>query len=344
MVKLFEQYTVKDVTLRNRIVMSPMCQYSAGPDAKPNDWHFVHYGTRAVGGAGLIILEMTQVERRARLSEGDLGLYTEQQLSGYEPIVRFVKAHGAAVGIQLGHAGRKAYTSLKAHGPEPAIGPSPIPFAEGWAVPVEMSLHDIDTVVAAFRRAAQWSERLGFDVIELHGAHGYLLHQFLSPLSNQRSDDYGGSLENRLRLARRVISAVREVWPERKPLFMRLSCSDWDPAGLTVETIVEVARHLKQWGVDLIDCSSGGNKPVKVDAYPGYQVPFAGAVRRGAGIATGAVGLISDPQHAEEILQSGSADLIILGRELLRHPYWPLDAARSLGAEGPWPQAYLRAR
>lgn len=344
MTRLFEPFTQKGMTLRNRIVMAPMCQYSSGADAVPTPWHLVHLGARATGGVGLVIVEATAVESRGRISEGDLGLWNQDQAAGFQPIVRYVKSQGAAMGIQLGHAGRKAWSSSKAKGPEQPIAPSAVPWDEDWVTPTEMTAADIDAVVAAFKHSATLARDLGFDMIELHGAHGYLMHQFHSPISNRRTDEYGGSLENRLRLHKRVIQAVQSVWPEDRPLWIRFSCTDWLPGGLDTEEIVESARLMKQWGIDLIDCSSGGVAPAKVPVGPGYQIPYAEAIRKGAGIATGAVGLVTSPELAEEIVHNGRADVVLLARELLRHPYWPLEAAKALHAEHQWPVQYLRAK
>ncbi|WP_082726562.1 NADH:flavin oxidoreductase/NADH oxidase [Limnochorda pilosa] len=341
---LFSPYTVRSVTLRNRIVVSPMCQYSAGGDGIATDWHFVHYGTRAVGGAGLVLLEATAVEPRGRISTEDLGLYHERQLPALQRIVRFVHEQGAACGIQLAHAGRKAFSPKKGQGPQEPVGPSPIPFDEGWRVPLELDEAGLQAVAAAFEQAARWAHEVGFDVIEIHAAHGYLLHEFLSPVANHRSDRWGGPLEARLAFPLDVVRRVRAAWPEAKPLFARLSTTDYLPGGFDPDQAVEVARALGQAGVDLIDCSSGGIAPVRPPDYPGYQLKPAERIRREAGVPTSALGLITAPEMAEEVLQNGRADVVLLGRELLRHPYWPLDAARALGAEAPWPRQYLRAK
>lgn len=350
MPQLFDPLTIRGLTLRNRIVVSPMCQYSAGTDATPNDWHLVHLGSRAVGGAGLVITEATAVESRGRISEADLGLYTDLHTEAFARIVRFCRAQGAAVGVQLAHAGRKAWSGpswdpRRGVGPEPAVAPSPIPFDEGWPPPRELDRAGIDAIVAAFRRATQRALEADFDLIEIHGAHGYLISEFLSPLANQRTDEYGGSLENRMRFLLRVVDAVRGAWPEERPLFVRLSCTDWAPGGITIDETVEVARALKSSGVDLVDCSSGGNaaRP-EVPLGPGYQTPFAERIRREVGIRTGAVGLITDPAQAAEIIHNGRADVVILARAMLRDPYWPLHAAYALGLDVAWPQQYHRAK
>ncbi|MFO7173180.1 MAG: NADPH dehydrogenase NamA [Bacillota bacterium] len=342
---LFEPITFRGVTLRNRIVMSPMCQYSAGADGRATDWHLVHYGARATGGVGLILVEATAVESRGRISTEDLGLWDDSQIEPLARIVRYCKSQGAAMGIQLAHAGRKAWSFTRGQGPEEPVGPSPVPYGPDWVTPRPLDAEGIEQVVAAFQAAAARALAAGFDVVEIHAAHGYLLHSFLSPLSNQREDEYGGSLGNRMRLLLRVVEAVRRVWPEEKPLFVRVSASDYVAGGLEPDDLVRVARALAPLGVDLVDCSSGGLvSGARIPVGPGYQVPFAEKIRREAGIPTGAVGLITRPEQAEEILLNGRADLVLLGRELLRNPYWPLQAARILGAEVQWPAQYLRAK
>lgn len=343
---LFEPVTFRNLRLRNRLVMSPMCQYSVfTQDGRANDWHLVHYGTRATGGVGLILVEATAVEAIGRISTEDLGLWEDGQVEPLARVVRFVHSQGAAIGVQLAHAGRKAWSNKKGRGPGIPVAPSPLPFGPDWVTPQALDEAGIERVVAAFRMAAVRALAAGFDVVEIHAAHGYLLHSFLSPLSNHRQDEYGGSLANRMRLLLQVTRAVRQVWPQEKPLFVRVSASDWTAGGLTPDDMVVVARALKEEGVDLIDCSSGGNVPqADVPVGPGYQVPFAEKIRREAGIATGAVGLITAPEQAEEIVRNERADLVLLGRELLRNPYFALQAARVLGAEIAWPTQYLRAR
>jgi NADPH2 dehydrogenase len=341
---LFSPFTLRSVTLRNRVVMSPMCMYTAGEDGLATDWHLAHLVSRAVGGAGLIITEATAVEARGRISPNDLGLWDDTQVEPLSRIVRLCKAQGAMMCTQLAHAGRKAWSATKGGGPAQPVAPSAVPFDADWVTPQELTRAEVDAIVSAFRASAQRALAAGLDVIEVHSAHGYLLHQFLSPLSNQRADEYGGSLENRARMLLRVVDAVREAWPESQPLLVRLSCTDWVQGGLTIDDQVQVARWLKAHGVDMIDCSSGGNAPVAPPTGPGYQVPFAAKIRHETGIATMAVGLISSPEMAEEIVRNGRADVVVLGRELLRHPYWPLDAARALGADVAWPQQYLRAK
>ncbi|HIE38965.1 MAG TPA: NADPH dehydrogenase NamA [Anaerolineales bacterium] len=342
---LFSPLILRGVTLRNRVMMSPMCQYVAGEDGHPIDWHLVHYGARAVGGVGLVMLEATAVEARGRISRRDLGLWDDEQVEPMKRLIGFLQEQGAAVGVQLAHAGRKGWSRRKGHGPTAPIGPSPIPFDEGWATPREMGRGEIAAVVEAFRQAAGRALTAGFDVVEVHAAHGYLLHEFLSPLTNHRADGYGGSLDNRMRLLVEVVEGVRAAWPDDRPLFVRVSATDWVEGGLTVEDTVEVARVLAGRGVDLVDCSSGGILPGALpDPYGSGQVPLAEQVRREARVATAAVGLITEPEQAEAILAEGRADLVVLGRELLRRPYWVLDAARALGYEVEWPKPYLRAR
>ena len=349
---LFRPITFRSVTARNRIVVSPMCQYSA-TDGVPNDWHFQHLGCRAAGGAGIVFAEMTNVDPRGRISAGCLGLWNDEQRDAFDRIARFLKAQGAVAGIQLAHAGRKASTARPWEGGKPlppekggwvAVAPSPIPFAEGGLAPVAMDEKMIAATVAQFAAAARRAREAGFDIIELHGAHGYLISSFLSPVTNHRNDRYGGSFENRIRFLLEVVDAVRTEWPEDKPLFVRISCTDWMEGGWDLEASVKLAQVLKAGGkVDLIDCSSGGvDARQKVDIHPGYQAPFAAAVRSRAGIATGAVGLISSPDMAEQIVASGQADIVVMARALLNDPYWPLHAAKVLKAKIPWPVQYER--
>jgi 2,4-dienoyl-CoA reductase-like NADH-dependent reductase (Old Yellow Enzyme family) len=321
-----------------------MAIWSAGEDGLATDWHLAHYAARAVGGVGLIIQEVTAVEPRGRISVHDLGLWDDRQMEPLARIVRFCHEQGAAIAPQLGHAGRKAFSPEQGVGPQVPVAPSAIAADEGWVTPQELSVEEIDGIVAAFQAAARRVDRVGYDAVEIHAAHGYLLHQFLSPLSNRRSDAYGGPLKNRARALLRVVDAVREVWPEEKPLLVRLSATDWAAGGLTVDDTVEIATWLKTRGVDLVDCSSGGilpTEPPKIG--PGYQVPFAAEVRRRAEVATIAVGLITTPQQAEEIVLNERADLVALGRELLRNPYWPLYAAHALHEAITWPWQYERA-
>ncbi|KZC18599.1 MULTISPECIES: NADH:flavin oxidoreductase/NADH oxidase [Rhodanobacter] len=351
--KLFDPFTQRSLTLRNRLVVSPMCEYSA-VDGVPNDWHLVHLGSRAVGGAGAVIAEATAVSAKGRISPQDTGLWNQAQVEAWQPIARFIKAHGAIAGVQLAHAGRKASTlrPWEGHGPVPAgqgdwriVAPSALPFDDGWQVPQALDEAGIQAVIADFREATRRALAAGFNLVEVHAAHGYLLHQFLSPLSNRREDRYGGSFENRTRLVREVIVAVREVWPAELPLWLRLSATDWmDEGGWDIGQSVELARQLKPLGVDLIDVSSGGLLPhAKIPLGPGYQVPFAAQVRREAGVATGAVGLITGAEQAAQIVANGQADVVLIARESLRDPYFPRRAAQRLGAKIDAPAQYQRA-
>ena len=337
---LFSPLTLREVTTRNRLWVSPMCQYSvSAEDGVPTDWHLVHLGSRAVGGAGLILAEATAVEPRGRISAQDLGLWNDTQAEAFEPIARFMAEYGAVPAIQLAHAGRKAGVPGK-------IGPSPLTFSPELGVPCEMNAEDLRAVVAGFRAAAERALRAGFQVVEIHAAHGYLLHEFLSPVSNQRSDAYGGRFENRIRLLLEVVRAVREVWPERLPLFVRISATDWlpDQPSWDVDASVELARRLFGEGVDLMDVSSGGlAAEQQIQLGPGYQVPFAERIRHEAGIPTGAVGLITEAAQADAIIREGRADAVLIARQSLRDPYWPLRAARELGVEMPVPFQYRRA-
>ena len=349
---LFEPLVLGDVTLRNRIAISPMCEYSA-IDGVPNDWHLVHLGSRAVGGAGLVFTEATAVSPEGRISPADTGIWNDAQQAAWTRIADFISAQGAVPGIQLAHAGRKASTDVSwqggkplddAHGGWMPVGPSAIPFADGYATPRALDAAGIRNVVEDFVAATVRSRDAGFRVIELHAAHGYLLHEFLSPLSNQRDDEYGGSLANRSRLLREIVCAVRVEWPAPKPLVVRVSATDWVDGGWDIEACVSLAGWLKEDGVDLIDCSSGGNVPhADSPVAPGYQVPFASRIRREAGIATGAVGLITTGEQAEAILVEGDADLILIARESLRDPYFPRRAAVALGVDIDAPVQYRRS-
>lgn len=349
---LFDPMTIGSVTLRNRIAVSPMCQYSAH-EGVPTDWHLVHLGSRAVGGAGLVMVEASGVSREGRISPGDSGIWNDVQRDAWGRIAAFVAAQGAVPGIQLAHAGRKASTDVPWRGGKPLtaeqgawtpVAPSAIPFAEGHSVPIALDAAGIAKVIADFRASAVRARDAGFRVVEIHAAHGYLLHEFLSPISNHRDDAYGGSLENRARLLREVVAAVRQAWPAPAPLFVRVSATDWVPGGWDIDECVDLARWLKQDGVDLIDCSSGGSVPhARVPNVPGYQVPFAARIRREAGVATAAVGLITEAKQAEDILERGDADLIVMAREFLRDPYFPRRAARDLGAKIEPPVQYQRA-
>jgi 2,4-dienoyl-CoA reductase-like NADH-dependent reductase (Old Yellow Enzyme family) len=349
--RLFSPFTIRGISFRNRIAVSPMCEYSC-VDGMANDWHFVHLGCRAVGGAAIVMTEATAVEERGRISHADLGLWKDAQIEPLERTARFIKARGAVPGIQIAHAGRKASTDIPWLGGKPLAGanawqpiaPSPIPFTTDHPVPAELSTADIQAIASAFAAAAERAVRAGFEVLEIHAAHGYLIHEFFSPLSNTRTDGYGGSFENRTRFARDVIRAVRFVWPETFPLFLRISASDWMDGGWTVDDSVRLAQMAKGLGVDLIDCSSGGiSLAARIPLGPGYQVPFAERIRKEAGVATGAVGLITEPQQADDIIRNGQADIVLLARELLRDPYWPIHAAIALGADAPIPLQYTRA-
>ena len=347
MAHLFDPITFRGLTLKNRIMMSPMCQYSATQDGFPTDWHCAHYVSRAVGGTGLIVMEATAVQSCGRISVNDLGLWNDQQVDAVARIAQLCHEQGAKIGVQLAHAGRKAWSmppGTNAFGPEQPVAPSAIPFADGWNTPKALAGPEIDGIVESFLGAAVRALSAGFDVIEIHAAHGYLLSEFLSPLANHRDDEYGGPLENRTRLLHRVVDAVREVWPETHPLFVRVSASDYSPGGMDVSQMVEVARTLPSRGVDLVDCSSGGVVPATIAVGPGYQVPFAHRIKHDAGVPTAAVGVITSPDMADEIIRNGRADLVALGRELLREPYWPLDAAAILGVDVEWPVQYRRAR
>ena len=353
MSQLFSPLTLRGLTVRNRVFVSPMCQYSS-ENGHPTDWHLVHLGAFARGGAGLVMTEATAVRPEGRISPADAGMWTDAQAHDYRRITDFVRAQGAAAGMQLAHAGRKASTRKpwEGHGSVPAgeggwptVAPSPVAYGD-YAAPRELTAAEIAVIVDDFGAAAARADRAGFDVVEVHGAHGYLIHEFLSPLTNQRADGYGGDLAGRSRLLLEVVGAVRSNWPSDKPLFVRLSATDWADGGWDVDETVEVARMLAGAGVDLVDVSSGGNVPwQQVQVGPGYQVPFARAVREGSGLATGAVGLITEPAQAEEIVAGGSADAVLLGRALLRDPNWPLRASDVLGeGDALWPRQYLRGR
>ncbi|MBE1159763.1 NADH:flavin oxidoreductase/NADH oxidase [Dyella acidiphila] len=350
--KLFEPYQQRSISLRNRIVVSPMCQYSA-TDGVPDHWHLVHLGSRAVGGAGAVISEATAVSPEGRISAQDTGIWNEAQLEAWKPITAFIAAHGAVPGVQLAHAGRKAsvWRPWEGGGSLPAdqgawqtVAPSALPFEHDWHVPQGLDAEGIRKVIADFRAAAVRALQAGFKLIELHGAHGYLLHQFLSPLSNQRTDAYGGSFENRTRLLREVIVAVREVWPAELPLWLRISATDWSEGGWDIDESVRLAGELQALGVDLVDVSSGGLVPhVKIPVGPGYQVPFAARIRQETGMATGAVGLITEPAQADGIIAGGAAEVVLIARASLRDPYFPRRAAQELGASIVAPEQYQRA-
>ena len=349
---LFAPFPQRSLVLRNRIAVSPMCQYSL-PDGVPGDWHLAHLGSRAVGGASLVITEAAAVSAEGRISPADAGLWNDAQAQAWSRITAFIRAQGAAAGTQLAHAGRKASTAEPWNGGAAvAVGdggwiplaPSALAFNAEYPFPEALDEAGIAKVIADFRAAAVRSLEAGFELIELHAAHGYLLHQFLSPLSNLRTDRWGGSFDNRVRLVREVVAAVREVWPEQLPVWLRISATDWAEGGWDIEQSIELSRGVRELGVDLIDVSSGGLVPgVKIPVGPGYQVDFAARIRKEAGIATGAVGMITEPQQAEDIIVNGQADMVLLAREELRDPYWPRRAAKALGVEIEVPLQYQRA-
>jgi 2,4-dienoyl-CoA reductase-like NADH-dependent reductase (Old Yellow Enzyme family) len=350
---LFDPFVIRGVTLRNRIGVSPMCQYSAD-NGHPTSWHLVHLGSRAVGGAGLVFAEATSVTPEGRISPADTGLWLDSHAEAWAPCAKFIREQGAVAAIQLAHAGRKASTQLPWLGGQPLppeqggfetiVAPSALPFDQRSATPHALDVAELDALVGAFRRAAERALNAGFDVVEVHAAHGYLLHQFLSPLSNQRTDEYGGVFENRVRLLQRVVKSVREVWPERLPLFLRISATDWLDGGWDLEQSCALVASLAAEGVDLVDVSSGGLLPTaRIPMGPGYQTSFAAEIRKRTAVATAAVGMISSPEQADHIVRTGQADVVLLAREMLRDPYFPRRAARALGAELPTPNQYKRA-
>ena len=351
--RLFSPFRVRGVEFKNRIFLSPMCQYSS-EDGMPNDWHLVHLGSHAAGGASLVMVEATGVSPEGRITPWDSGIWSDEHTQAFKRIIAFVEKQGAVPGIQLAHAGRKASINVPwrqdkplspAEGGWQPLAPSPIPFDDVSPVPREMTSEDLSEVTFQFVSAARRGLEAGFKVIELHMAHGYLIHEFLSPLSNQRKDDYGGSLQNRARFPLSMAKAVRESLPSDFPLFVRISCTDWADKGWDISQSVEFCRWLKEIGVDLIDCSSGGLVPhAKIPEGPGYQAPFSAEIRSKVGIATGSVGQITDPVQAEHILTTGQADVVLLAREMLRDPYWPLRAAKIFNVDVPWPVQYLRAK
>jgi 2,4-dienoyl-CoA reductase-like NADH-dependent reductase (Old Yellow Enzyme family) len=354
MSRLFAPFRLRGTRFKNRIFVSPMCEYSA-IDGVPTEWHLVHLGSRAVGGAALVMTEATAVSPEGRISPEDTGIWNDQQAEVFGRIAAFIRSQNAVPGIQLAHAGRKGSTEVpwrggRAIAPEAPngwepVGPGPMPFHPGDPPPRAMTRSDVDEVVIDFAAAAGRALDAGFEVVELHMAHGYLLHEFLSPITNQRSDEYGGSLGNRMRFPIRVAEAVRAVWPVERPLFVRISASDWIDGGWDIGSSIALAKRLKVAGVDLIDCSSGGIAPgIRIPVGPGYQVPFAEAVKHEGELATVAVGMITEARQAEEIIGNGRADAVMLARELLRDPYWPLHAAKELGVDVPWPQQYERAK
>jgi 2,4-dienoyl-CoA reductase-like NADH-dependent reductase (Old Yellow Enzyme family) len=349
---LFTPFQLRSVVFPNRIGVSPMCEYSS-LDGFAADWHLVHLGCRAQGGAGLVMIEASAVTAEGRISIGDLGIYKDEHIEKLSQIARFIHSQGARAGIQLAHAGRKASMTVpfggerlltEEEGRWQTVAPSAIPFSETYSVPKALDEAEIAGVVSAFADAAKRADAAGFDLVEIHGAHGYLLHEFMSPLANRRTDEYGGSFENRVRLPLKVADAVRAAWPDHLPLFMRISATDWAEGGWTPDESVELARNLREHGIDLVDVSSGGMVPhAKIPVGPGFQVPFAERVRKEAGVPTAAVGLITDPTQANDIVANGQADIVLLAREMLRDPYWPLHAASKLGETVSWPVQYLRA-
>ncbi|MCX6055211.1 MAG: NADH:flavin oxidoreductase/NADH oxidase [Chloroflexi bacterium] len=352
MAHLFDPLTIGSITLRNRIGVSPMCQYSY-EDGLSNDWQLVHLGSRAAGGVGLVITEATAVEPNGRITPFDVGLWSEEQIGPLKRVTDFIKSQGAVAGIQIAHAGRKACTGRPWEGGKPVlttdqkywqvVGPSPIAFSSEHQTPHELKKEEIQKIQKKFADAATRALRAGFEWLELHAAHGYLIHSFYSPLSNHRTDEYGGSFDNRTRFLMETLDGIRKVWPEDLPLTVRISGTDWVEGGWTVQDSVQLSQMMKEMGVDLIDCSSGGNiATVNLSLGAGYQVPISETIRKGAGIATATVGLISSPAHADEIIRNNRADIVLLGRELLRDAYWALHAAKTLGITGPVPVQYLR--
>jgi 2,4-dienoyl-CoA reductase-like NADH-dependent reductase (Old Yellow Enzyme family) len=353
MAGLFDPLAIREVKFANRVFVSPMCEYSS-VDGFATDWHLVHLGSRAVGGAGLVLTEATAVLPEGRISPQDLGIWSDDHIKTLSRIVSFIHEQGSVAGMQLAHAGRKAstYRPWESQGAVPeheggwknVVAPSAIPFADNYPMPQTLIVDGIQEIIGAFAHAARRACEAGFRVIEIHGAHGYLVHEFLSPLSNHRDDAYGGSFENRTRFIREIVTAVRASWPKGAPLFVRISATDWVEGGWDLQQSIELARGLKQLGVDLIDCSSGGSVPhAKIPAGPGYQTPFAQQIREKAEILTGAVGMITSSVQAEQIIATGEADAILIAREFLRDPYWPLRAAKELGQSISWPVQYLRA-
>jgi 2,4-dienoyl-CoA reductase-like NADH-dependent reductase (Old Yellow Enzyme family) len=349
---LFKPFRLREIEFKNRIVVSPMCEYSA-KDGHPQPWHMVHLGSRAVGGAALVFTEATAVQDIGRISAQDTGIYEDAHIASWRPIAEFIRSNGAIAGMQLAHAGRKGSTAVPwsggkkvdpANGGWEPVAPTAAPFAPDYPLPHALTIAEIDAVISDFGKAAKRALSAGFQVVEIHAAHGYLLHEFLSPLSNKRQDEYGGSLENRLRLTLRVAAAVRDVWPEKLPLFCRVSATDWTDGGWNLEQTIALAQKLKSLGVDLLDTSSGGNVAnAQIPVGPGYQVHFAEEIRKQTGLPTGAVGMILDPTQADTIIASEQADMVFLARELLRDPYWPRRAAKTLGVKIKAPVQYERA-
>jgi 2,4-dienoyl-CoA reductase-like NADH-dependent reductase (Old Yellow Enzyme family) len=353
MASLFESLSIRSVRLKNRIIVSPMCQYSS-TDGFINDWHLVHLGSRAIGGAAAVITEATAVSPDGRISPGDLGIWKDEHIEGLKRVTDFIAAHDAIPGIQLAHAGRKASHQApwkggealtKEDGAWPTIAPSAIAFKEGEPAPGEMSIEEIRDCVVQFRTAAERALRAGFKIIEIHGAHGYLINEFLSPASNKRKDTYGGSFENRTRFLVDIVESIRQVWPQEYPLFVRISATDWTSDGWNGDDSVMLGKLLETKGVDLLDCSTGGNiSGVRIELKPMYQVPFAERIKKETSLLSGAVGLITTAAECEQIIAEGKADMVFLARQLLRDPYFPLHAAKELGVDVPWPDQYQRAK
>jgi 2,4-dienoyl-CoA reductase-like NADH-dependent reductase (Old Yellow Enzyme family) len=352
---IFSPFTIRDITFRNRIGVSPMCQYSC-EDGSATDWHLVHLGSRAVGGAGLVMVEASAVTADGRISPQDMGIWKDEHIEPLARCAHFIRKQGAVPGIQLAHAGRKASTTAPWEkrgalttaegGWRPIWSPSAVAFDDKSPVPEALTRPQIAAIVQAFADAAKRAESAGFDFVEIHSAHGYLLHEFLSPLSNRREDEYGGSFENRTLAVRQTVEAIRKVWPERLPLFIRISATDWADGGWNLDDSVALAKMVKPLGIDLVDCSSGALIPgVRIPASPGYQVPFSQRIRTEAGIATAAVGMITEPNQANSIIEHGQADIILMAREFLRDPYWSMHAAKELGEPNAvkWPVQYERA-
>ena len=336
---LFKETKIKNMELKNRIVMPPMCMYCAEEDGLVTDWHIMHYASRAVGGTGLIIVEATGICPEGRISSNDLGLWNDQQIPGMKKLTDAVHANGAKIAVQLNHAGRKC-TALGMD----VEAPSAVPFDEDSVTPREMTVSDIKETILQFRQAAERAEKAGFDMIEVHAAHGYLLSEFLSPLTNRRTDEYGGSLENRVRMLGQVLDAVKEVWPKEKPLCVRVSAEDYQDGGNMAEDLAQMLNMVKDKGIDLVNVSTGGVVPVAPNAVKGYQIPHAETIKKATGLPVIAGGLVTDPQEAEDIIFGEKADFVYIGRELLRNPYWPLQAAGELGVDIAWPKQYERAK
>ncbi|MGI6536881.1 MAG: NADPH dehydrogenase NamA [Caldicoprobacterales bacterium] len=339
MANLFSEFRVKNMALKNRIVMAPMCMYTADTDGKAKDWHYTHYTSRAAGGTGLIILEATAVEKRGRISDWDLGIWSGEHIEGLRRLVDGCHSNGAKIGVQLAHAGRKSQAAA-----DYPIAPSPIPYDHNYRTPKEMNKADIEAAVESFRAGAERANEAGFDTIEIHAAHGYLINEFLSPLTNHRTDEYGGSMENRARFLKDILQAVASVWPEEKPVIVRVSAEEFVEGGNRPEDLANILNLIKGEGIDLVNVSTGGVVNVSPEGYPGYQIRHAEIIRQNTGLPVIAGGLITSPLMAEEIIRNERADLIFLGRELLRNPYWPLQAARELQHDIEWPKQYRRAK